>query len=61
MLFDLENDPGEQINCIEQHPDVAARFEALAQAVFHEREGSKADRVELDEDTVRSLEALGYL
>ena len=35
-LFDLENDPGETKNVIDQHPDVVARIEKLADAMRQE-------------------------
>ncbi|MGQ9504689.1 MAG: sulfatase family protein [Thermogutta sp.] len=35
-LFDLENDPGETKNVIDQHPDVVAQIEKLAEAMRQE-------------------------
>jgi len=35
-LFDLETDPGETTNVIDQHPDVVARIEKLADAMRQE-------------------------
>jgi len=35
-LFDLENDPGETTNVIDQHPEVVARIDKLAEAMRQE-------------------------
>ena len=35
-LFDLEADPGETTNLVDQYPDVVKRLEALAEAVREE-------------------------
>jgi len=61
-LFDLEADPAERANCIEQHPDVAEQLGAAVERSLELRESAvAAERVVLDGETVEALEALGYL
>jgi arylsulfatase A-like enzyme len=61
-LYDLSADPGELTNCIADHADVAEQLAAaVSRAAEIRASGRAAERVVLDEDTVESLEALGYL
>ena len=58
-LFDLEADPGETQNLVDQEPLLRG---ALAQALRRGLAGSaEASQIELDPETRRRLEALGYL
>lgn len=60
-LYDLENDPGEWDNRIDRDPDEANRFLRLATDVVEARDRDPAERLELDDATIRELKALGYL
>ena len=58
QLFDLESDPGEEINLIEDRPDVARRYrKILGDRMDLSREG----RAELDPETEARLRAMGYI
>jgi arylsulfatase A len=45
VLFDLEQDPGETVNVADQHPDVIARLQALAEKARDDLGDSAAKRV----------------
>jgi len=67
-LYDLVADPGEQDNLLSltaRSPLALSgeplRLERLALAVVEQRGARKAERVQLDEETIRELKALGYL
>lgn len=62
-LFDLANDPGEQTDVAADHPDVLARIaDDLALAVEWMSLGARVpNEAELDEETLRQLQELGYL
>ncbi len=59
-LYDLERDPGERVNRLAEGGEVASELERIALEVVARRP-DPADRVELDEQAVRELKALGYL
>jgi len=62
-LFDLEQDPSEQRNLIDERPEVAERL-ALALAELEAAEGAgpvEPDTTPLDAELRERLEALGYL
>jgi len=64
QLFDLAADPGEERNVLEEHPEVAEELRAAVEAYAAgapEAGGETLDLESLDEDTVRMLEALGYV
>jgi arylsulfatase A-like enzyme len=58
-LYDLEEDPGQQIDVSDRHPEVARRMEEEAREWWRER---RRDTVtgEIDPEDARILEALGY-
>ena len=52
----------ETVNVIDEHPDVVQRFEdELERITLELSRGRQSESTELDEDTRRQLEALGYL
>ncbi len=60
-LYDLERDPQEQTNLYEEEPEIARRLEQRLEAVLEARhQVSGRERVVVDPETVRELEALGY-
>ena len=63
MLFQLSDDPGEANNLLEREPARAERMQAellaLIQSLEREREAVRVQ--ELDPETQRALERLGYL
>lgn len=67
MLFDLEADPREQNNVLEQFPDVAAELRGALEAwltecrVYARMNEQRAPGLGLDDATRRQLEGLGYL
>jgi arylsulfatase len=63
LLFDLEEDPGETANLLEERPDEARRLRVLLeQAVAKaEAEARGASEVSLDAEHLERLEALGYI
>ena len=60
-LYDLSQDPGEQTNVRELHPDIAADLGAAAAAAAAIRESADAEQTTVDPATVERLRALGYL
>ncbi|HMB71684.1 MAG TPA: sulfatase [bacterium] len=64
-LYDLQLDPGERANVIQEHPPVAEELRAALRKRFGEdgpREGGDGDGLEsLDGELRKRLEALGYL
>lgn len=60
QIFDLVNDPDERKNVRHEHLELAAALEEYLEAV---RAGAEegGETVELDPETARELEALGYL
>ncbi|MFT7464148.1 MAG: arylsulfatase A-like enzyme [Pseudohongiellaceae bacterium] len=62
-LFDLRADPTEQRNLAGEFPDVLARImgEMTALEVWLEASGAGPAEAELDEQTLRQLQELGYL
>jgi arylsulfatase A-like enzyme/thioredoxin-like negative regulator of GroEL len=58
-LFDYRRDPGETVNVIDQHPDVASRLNQIASRVLA-RGSSAGGAATVDADTARRLNALGY-
>jgi arylsulfatase A-like enzyme len=60
-LFDLQADPGETRDVLGEHPELGQELAERVRASFVERERRAGDRVELDEETVRSLTELGYM
>ncbi len=61
-LFDLTADSAERVNCIADHPDVARAFAAaVAAAQKARRNRGESERVTVDQETIRALEAMGYM
>ena len=64
-LYDLKRDPGEQQNIAETHPEVVAGLTKRLAATTADQAARSAAQpskdVELSEDVVRQLKALGYL
>jgi arylsulfatase A-like enzyme len=59
-LFDLGSDPEERSNLVEREPGTAARYrDLLVRTMRFDQEGAGLEVV--DADTVRRLQALGYL
>ena len=63
-LYDLKNDPGELRNLASDQPDrvedMIARFKSMMSQVRPLSVGAGVD-LEMDDDSRRALEALGYL
>ena len=67
-LYDLENDPGETVNVLDEFPEAAERlgrsldqiWSAEPFSVLVDESATSPDR-EMDEETERQLKALGYL
>ncbi len=61
-LYDLESDPAEQHDVSEDHPDIVERLLAVTADRFVPTPGDTSGiPVELDEDTLETLRALGYV
>ena len=62
-LYDLEADPHELVDVIDDHPDVAARMKAQIRALIRTHAGRSALKVkeELPAGAREQLEALGYV
>jgi len=67
-LYDLENDPGETIDVLEQFPEAAERLRRSMDQVWSAEpfsvlvdEGEMSEEREMDDETRRQLKALGYL
>ncbi len=62
-LFNLAQDPGEQKNLIEQHPEIAAELEATLAIVDQKfkAEQRQGKQLSLTEEQKKRLRALGYL
>lgn len=60
-LFDLEHDPRETVNVLLDHPELAAALSDHLEGVRRRAREGDAGTVELDPETARELEALGYL
>ena len=60
MLFDLEIDPGETVNRLPAHPEVARALDARLRELLA-RDRGDADRQQLDRETTERLRALGYV
>lgn len=58
-LFDRRTDPGEQINVLRAHPDIAARFRERVASLA--RDPEQKAHAELDPEAREKLLALGYL
>ena len=63
MLFDLENDPGETVNIVEDRPLVFHGLAALLRRhiLASQRLNLDGSQVELPEADIRALRSLGYL
>jgi arylsulfatase A-like enzyme len=61
-LYDLEEDPGEQVDVSGQHPELVAELLAVAAERSAEAAGAETeDAVELDAESLERLRALGYV
>ena len=66
-LYHLASDPGEQHSQVSDRPDVVSRARVLRDGHADASERlqalmeSQGGRIELDEDTIRRLKALGYM
>lgn len=58
LLFDLQQDPGEEVNLAEQQPDRLAEMDSLWRALAPH---SRGQSIQLDEEARDRLRALGYL
>jgi len=61
VLYDLKNDPEEQFDVSNSHWDLVKGFRTMLDETFEHAQSSTGDPVELDAETRRQLEALGYL
>ena len=63
-LYDLENDPGERDNLLPEQGTRAASFRRDLRRFLDDAQAARSlqsgDEVELDEETLRKLEAIGY-
>jgi len=62
-LYDLQNDPHEQMNVCDQQPEVFARLAAFARRFYDECTAAAraAEQGEIGEEAIESLKALGYV
>lgn len=60
-LYDLEKDPEERDNVIGLNPEVAEKFQQMLQPVLSEKKQKVVKKVNLSEETVNELKALGYI
>ena len=61
-LYDIEADPRETRNVIDEHPEIAERFrEELRRLTIDLSRDTRSTSTEIDETTRRQLEALGYI
>jgi arylsulfatase A-like enzyme len=60
-LFDIETDPGEKINLVEERPDIALEHLRRVVELTHSLAGQVAEGEELTEQDRERLRALGYL
>ena len=67
-LYDLENDPGETVDVLEQFPEAAERLRRSLDQIWSAEpfsalvDGSNTSpEREMDDETRRQLKALGYL
>lgn len=60
-LYDLVADPGERVDLLAERPEDVRRLRRLVFDVVAARDAEPAQRLDLDERTVRELKALGYL
>jgi len=60
MLFDLDADPGETVNRLSAHPDVARALGARLRVLLAGDRGA-VDQQQLDRETTERLRALGYV
>lgn len=66
LLFNLEEDPGEQRNLMGQHPEVEARMRGLMETWFAEAASdllvsAPQDAQSIDEEELERLRAMGYV
>jgi arylsulfatase A-like enzyme len=62
QLYDLGSDPAERVDVIAEHPELARRFEEELERITVELSRPKlSSPMEMDEETRRQLEALGYI
>ena len=60
-LFDIRHDPLETVDVLERHPVRTGRFKRLLRQRLANADAGPGTEVEFDEETRKSLEALGYL
>ncbi|NJL28299.1 MAG: sulfatase-like hydrolase/transferase [Thermoanaerobaculia bacterium] len=60
-LFDLEDDPAEQVDVAAREPDALAQLRRQTRAWRHEHPLVLQDLEEVDDEILESLRALGYL
>jgi Flp pilus assembly protein TadD len=60
-LYELESDPAEEGNVIDEQPEVASGMRRRLAESYNAMQAGRAPEVPLDEDARRRLESLGYL
>jgi hypothetical protein len=60
-LFDVESDPGETINIVEQQPDYARQLKAAYTTFLSNSERMEGATMQLDPEAEATLSALGYV
>jgi len=60
-LYDLTTDPGERSNVIADHQDQASAFRLVVLDIVGQRRERGLDTIELSEDAIEELKALGYV
>ena len=67
-LFDRKNDPEEKVNLADSQPELLRRLESQSREIMRDQEqlavlfrGQSGSRVEIDEEVVEKLRALGYI
>jgi len=62
-LYDLEKDPHETDNIVRQEPDKALQLERILKQLIEDqlRQDSSDSKADLDEESIKRLESLGYI
>jgi arylsulfatase A-like enzyme/Tfp pilus assembly protein PilF len=63
-LYDLKNDPGEEANVIEKHPEMVSRFKTMLQDMINIQSSPASSLIfksEVDKNTQEKLRSLGYI
>jgi arylsulfatase A-like enzyme len=60
-LYDLEKDPGEKHNLIDENPELSKEFRTKLLSFVNSLEKVKTEKIVLSEELIRELRSLGYV